>query len=83
MPTAPAELFQAGRKVGELRSVAADGAGWIGLALVVLLQLKRTEALSLAADVPGNVAVVDASSVRKNNCVRCVNDSAQVRRRPR
>jgi len=60
-PPAPAELFQAGRKVGELRSVAADGAGWIGLALVVLLQVKRTEALALAADGPANVAVVDAS----------------------
>ena len=49
-PPLPAPVFQAGRKVGEVRSVAPDGAGWIGLALVSLLQILRTEGLSPTAE---------------------------------
>jgi folate-binding protein YgfZ len=43
-------LFQAARKVGELRSAARDGADWIGLAMISLVSLKREQGLALAAD---------------------------------
>ncbi|MEI7551705.1 MAG: folate-binding protein [Verrucomicrobiota bacterium] len=49
-PAVPAPVFQAGRPVGELRSVAADGAGWIGLALVSLLHVQRDAGLALAIE---------------------------------
>jgi folate-binding Fe-S cluster repair protein YgfZ len=49
-PVLPALLFQAGRKVGELRSAAPEGAGWIGLALVSLLQVQRTDGLAFTAE---------------------------------
>jgi hypothetical protein len=47
----PAALFVGERKVGELRSAVRDGAGgWIGLAMVSLLQVEATTVLALAAD---------------------------------
>jgi folate-binding protein YgfZ len=49
-PAVPAPVYQAGRKVGELRSVAGEGAGWIGLALVLLLQVQREGGLALTVD---------------------------------
>ena len=48
-PPRPAPVFQAERKVGELRSAARDGAGWIGLAMVSLVSLQRDQGLALAA----------------------------------
>jgi folate-binding protein YgfZ len=52
-PAVPAALWQDGRKVAELRSVAADGDGFIGLALVTLLHVKAGAALRLAEDGTG------------------------------
>jgi len=49
-PPRSAPVFQAGRKVGELRSTVRDGAGWVGFALVSLVQLKREAGLSLTLD---------------------------------
>ena len=49
-PPRGAPLFQAARKVGELRSAARDGADWIGLAMISLVSLKREQGLALAAD---------------------------------
>lgn len=49
-PASGTALFQEGRRVGELRSVGTDGAGWVGLAMVTLLGLKAGEPLALAAD---------------------------------
>ena len=49
-PAVPAPVYQAGRKVGELRSGAVEGAGWIGLALISLLQVQREGGLALTMD---------------------------------
>jgi hypothetical protein len=49
-PPRPAALFQAARKVGEVRSAASDGADWIGLAMVSLVQLRRDDGLALTPD---------------------------------
>ena len=43
-------VFQGARKAGELRSTVREGTGWIGLALVSLVQLQREAGLSLTAD---------------------------------
>ena len=58
-PACPAVVFQAARKAGELRSAARDGTGWIGLALVSLVQLKREAGLALAADGAAVVTFTD------------------------
>jgi folate-binding protein YgfZ len=50
LPVLPAPLFQAGRKVGEVRSAMTEGAGWLGLAMISLLQVRRTDGLALAAE---------------------------------
>jgi len=50
MPQLPAAVFQGGRKIGELRSAARDGEGFVGLALVSLLNLRRDAALSFSAE---------------------------------
>ena len=50
IPTLPAPLFQNGRKVGELRSAVADDARWIGLAMLSLLQLSKTEGLAITVE---------------------------------
>jgi folate-binding protein YgfZ len=60
-PACPAAVFQAVRKVGELRSAARDGAGWGGLALVSLVQLKREAGLALTADGAVVVTFTDAT----------------------
>jgi folate-binding protein YgfZ len=49
-PPRPTALYQAARKLGELRSAARDGADWIGLAMLSLGSLQRDEGLALAAD---------------------------------
>ena len=60
-PALPAELFQGERRVGELRSAAADGteAGFVGLALVTLLNLRAGEPLALAANGEGAIQILD------------------------
>jgi folate-binding protein YgfZ len=50
IPPRPAPLFQAGRKAGELRSAVEEGAGFIGLALVTLMNFQAGEGLSFTAD---------------------------------
>ncbi len=61
LPGLPALLFQGGRKAGELRSAAPEGAGWIGLALVSLLQVQRADGLSLAAQGAPTIAFFETS----------------------
>jgi len=58
IPPRPASLFQGDRRVGELRSAVRDGAEWIGLAMVSLVQLRREDGLSLES---GGAAVVNFS----------------------
>lgn len=48
-PVAGTVLFQGERKVGELRSVAADGDGFVGLALLTWLNLDPAAGLATAA----------------------------------
>lgn len=57
-PECPAKLFQGGQPVGELRSVAADGSGFEGLALLNLLHWRRDARLSLA---PGSAPVINVA----------------------
>ncbi len=49
-PVRSTPVFQAVRKVGEIRSAVRDGAGWIGFALVSLVQLNREAGLALGPD---------------------------------
>ena len=56
----PAALFSGGRKVGEVRSAVSDGAGgWVGLAMLSLLQLEAGAGLALAVDAAPTVRLVD------------------------
>jgi hypothetical protein len=56
----PAALFAGGRKVGEVRSAVSDGAGgWVGLAMLSLLQLEAEVGLALAVDAAPTVRLVD------------------------
>jgi folate-binding Fe-S cluster repair protein YgfZ len=59
IPPRPAPLFQGGRKVGELRSTVtaddADDGGFLGLAMVTLMNFQPAAGLSFAAD--GDVAM--------------------------
>ncbi len=48
-PNAPAELFQEGRKIGELRSVVAHGDTFIGLAMITLLNFQAERPLAFSA----------------------------------
>lgn len=60
-PACPAPVFTAARQVGELRSAARDGAGgWIGLALVSILQVGSAAALALAAGAPPALQLEEA-----------------------
>ncbi len=47
-PGVPADLFQGERKVGELRSVVRSGDGFVGLALVSLLNVRKEAGLAWA-----------------------------------
>lgn len=46
-PSVPVKLSQDGKVLGELRSVAQDGDGFVGLALVSLLNLRRDAPLEI------------------------------------
>jgi hypothetical protein len=53
----PTPLLQAGRRVGELRSAAADGSGgWLGLAMLILLGFDPAGPLAAASD-PADPAI--------------------------
>jgi folate-binding protein YgfZ len=57
-PKPQAPLFQGAKKVGELRSVAAEGDGFVALAMLVQLNLAQREGLSLAPDTSPTILVV-------------------------
>jgi len=57
-PAHSTAFFQAARKVGELRSVAREGAEWIGFAMLSLTQLRRDQGLALA---PGGATLIGFS----------------------
>jgi folate-binding protein YgfZ len=59
-PAVPAALWHAGRKLGELRStaLAADGASFVGLALLAVGQLPEAEGMALGADDPETIRVL-------------------------
>ena len=58
----PATLYQSGKRVGEVRTWVADGAGgWLGLAMLSLLALDATAPLSLSPADSGTITVVGAS----------------------
>jgi len=57
----PADLFNGGRKVGELRSAVDDGAGgWRGLAMLSLIQAKPGALFSFGSDGALTVRLTDA-----------------------
>jgi tRNA-modifying protein YgfZ len=60
VPGVPAALWRAGRRVGELRSAAADGPGYSGLALVSAATA-ASGSFSLASDIPSSLDVVSSA----------------------
>jgi folate-binding protein YgfZ len=60
-PVVPAALWQGGRKVGDLRSVAPTGAGYVGLALLTLMHVQPATGLSLAADAAATITVTETA----------------------
>ena len=57
-PPAPhTELYQQGRKVGEIRSAAQSDDGFVALAMLTLLQLDVAAGLSCAAESPANMRI--------------------------
>jgi folate-binding protein YgfZ len=60
-PAVPVALFNGPKKMGELRSVAVDGDGFVGLALLTLLGLDRCPGLSIE---PGGTPVVQLEEVK-------------------
>jgi folate-binding protein YgfZ len=58
-PSRGAALFQGAKKIGELRSTCPDDAGgWIGLALLTLLQLDAAAPLAPAPDAAATIRLV-------------------------
>jgi folate-binding protein YgfZ len=58
-PARPAKLYQGPKQVGELRSTTPEGPGFIGLALLTLMHLRRDAGLSLAPDAPATLTLAD------------------------
>jgi folate-binding protein YgfZ len=59
IPVLPAGLFAGARPVGELRSAVRDGAGgFVGLAMVTLMQVDAQSALAFAPDVAPTVRLI-------------------------
>ncbi|MES1167454.1 MAG: hypothetical protein ABUL68_05565, partial [Pseudomonadota bacterium] len=54
-PARRARLFQGERPVGEIRTLAAEGEGYVGLALLTLMHLQQDLPLSLAPDAPPTI----------------------------
>ena len=62
-PAALAPLFQGDKKIGELRSVAPDDGGFIGLAMLTLLGLDPQAGLGLAPGEPSAVRLAEPGDV--------------------
>jgi folate-binding protein YgfZ len=61
IPSLPAALFAAGRKVGELRSAVSDGASAaVGFAMLSLPNITADSELSLAGDAAARFRLIDA-----------------------
>ncbi len=61
LPVVPCALLQGETLMGELRSAVADGAGgFIGLAMVTVLQLDRSAALAVESGGPRVLHIIDA-----------------------
>jgi folate-binding protein YgfZ len=60
VPPSPVSLFQGDRRIGELRTHVPTADGFIGLALVSLLNLRREDALSFSPGGEGVVRVRDS-----------------------
>lgn len=56
-PVAGAPLFHADKKVGEVRSVARDGDGFVAMAMLSLVNLGEVRVLSLSPHGPADIAV--------------------------
>lgn len=55
----PADLYQGGKRVGDVRTWVDDGAGgWLGLSMLSLLSLDASAPLSLSPADPGTITVV-------------------------
>ncbi len=54
-PARLAPVFQGGRQVGEVRSMAPVESGWVGWAMIALLSVKAGEPLALTADGPAHL----------------------------
>jgi folate-binding protein YgfZ len=57
-PTERQPLFQGGRKVGEVRSVAPDGGGFVAMAMLSLVNLEPVAGLATSAEGPPTLAIV-------------------------
>jgi hypothetical protein len=53
----PASLFADGKRIGELRSAAPSGDGFVGLAMISLLGLGQRQALGLSPDGPADLTI--------------------------
>ena len=63
-PPLPSILYQHGKKAGELRSVASDGDGFIGLALVILLNFVPGLPLELGTNAVATVTLFPEDATR-------------------
>jgi folate-binding protein YgfZ len=57
LPPAATPLYQGERRVGEMRTAAADGDGFVGFALLTTLALQHDLPLSEAPNQPGRITV--------------------------
>lgn len=65
-PVPPAPLFQGGKKMGELRSAAAEGGGFIGLAMLMLAGLDPGAGLAFAPGGPPTVRLAEPDDAKKS-----------------
>jgi folate-binding protein YgfZ len=63
-PAVPAALYHGTKKMGELRSVAPEGEGFVGLALLTLLGLEQCNGLSTTPEGEPAVQVVEIRATR-------------------
>ena len=60
LPSLPAAIFSADRRIGEIRTAVASDDGYVGLALLNLLNLKQDTALTFGPEVNGTVELSTA-----------------------
>ena len=60
LPVLPAPLFQADRRIGELRTANGQGGFFCGLALLSRLHLDGKQGLSFSADVPASLKIISS-----------------------